>query len=94
MSETEKELYREILEAMEKKDPHIREELAAYALSFWLPHDWFRRFLMALTFGVGFLKVWDNPWYFLLILFSLMFSPRIVGEVARFLGRIHRLFGG
>ena len=66
-------------------------EIAGYLARFWLPPTLWRKIIMFLSLGIGFLGtiLW-SPWFALLILNSCLFSPRIVGEVAFFIGKFSK----
>lgn len=60
-------------------------------LSVWLPVDWFRRILMFVFILIGLLcAIFYSPWFLLFWLLAATFSPRIIGESARFLGRLNK----
>lgn len=66
----------------------LQAQLSGALLSPWLPFAWGRRLIMFLLFLVGALGLAQGNTYFLFAwLFSLFFSPRLVGEVAYALGR-------
>jgi hypothetical protein len=65
--------------------------LAGYQMSFWLPTSMIRRILMVLFLAVGVIGAFQwNPWFGLFILLGCSFSPRIVGEVLSFIGKLSR----
>lgn len=65
--------------------------LAGYQMSFWLPTTMIRKVLMALFLAVGVIGAFQwNPWFGLFILLSCSFSPRIVGEVLYFIGKLSK----
>jgi hypothetical protein len=75
--------------------PEQRSELQVHAaalagglMSPWLPIGWTRKLLMLAIAGVGLEQAAiGNYWALWLWAFLPMFSPRIVGEMAAFLGR-------
>lgn len=65
--------------------------LAGYQLSFWLPTTITRKALMFLFLIIGvFGTLWWSPWFALLVVFGCLFSPRIVGELSVFIGRLSK----
>ena len=65
--------------------------LAGYQMFFWLPTTFLRKALMFLFLIIGIIGTfWWSPWCVLLILFGCSFSPRVVGEVSYFIGRISK----
>jgi len=87
---TKKLLESGLLSPEEKnKFNELNAQLAGAMLSSWLPADWIRRILMVIIFLVGFYGIFEISSYFLILLIlSLLFSPRIVGEIAIFMGKI------
>jgi len=87
--------------ASESLTPEQRRELelhsarlAGFLCSHWLPLDWTRRLIMAAIFIFGIQQAWvGNRQAMLLWLLLPLFSPRIVGEVFHFIGRLVGLFG-
>jgi hypothetical protein len=67
----------------------LRGEIAGYQLSFWLPRGAGRKTLMLLAVIVAVVSavIWNQLWLLMFIL-AATFSPRIVGEGARLLGRL------
>jgi len=65
--------------------------LAGYQMSFWLPTTLIRKVLMFLFLAVGVIGAFQwSPWLGLFILLSFSFSPRIVGEVLSFIGKLSK----
>lgn len=85
--------YQEAMEAI----AIARASLAGQAMSSWFPYTFSRKIFMAIFVIIG-LSAFKNENYYLLISFIIAsaFSPRCVGEVAFFVGRvigtIERLF--
>jgi hypothetical protein len=79
----------ELADEMEKVQPGVKAQMSGYLLSPWLPHGAARKVVMiviALVAVLGYLMTGSG--YFLLALLLLpMFSPRLVGEAARALGK-------
>ena len=77
--------YREAMEAI----AIARASLAGHAMSKWFPSTFSRKILMAIFLIIG-LSAFKNNNYYLLISFVIAsaFSPRCVGEVAFFVGRV------
>ena len=65
--------------------------LAGYQMSFWLPTTLGRKVLMFLFLALGVFGVflW-SPWFALFILLGCSFSPRLVGEVSIFIGKLNK----
>lgn len=83
---------KELADEMEKVSPGIKAQMTGYLLSSWLPRDTKRKVMMlviALVTLIGGL-IYGQKLFFLLLLILPFFSPRIVGEVAMFLGRISK----
>ena len=73
----------------------IQAGLSGALLHSWLPFDWKRRLIMATLFVVGVIGLLGGNSYLLLAWLTLpVFSPRAMGELAFFLGRISRLLRG
>jgi hypothetical protein len=65
--------------------------LAGYQMSFWLPTTPLRKVLMVLFVVIGILGTFKwSPWFALFILLSCSFSPRVVGEVLLFIGKLSK----
>lgn len=79
----------EITDEMEKVSPGIKSKMAGYLLSPWLPISWTRRIIMVIIIIVAIFRISISLWFLLLFLLPL-FSPRIVGEIVRFFGKINR----
>jgi len=80
----------ELADEMEKVDPGIKAQMAGYLLNPWLPVGVARKVLMAIIALAGILLpvVSGNKWFYLLLLISLSFSPRAMGEFLRLYGKI------
>jgi hypothetical protein len=66
----------------------LQARLSGALLSPWLPFGWVRRLIMVVLFLVGAIGVTQGNTYFLFSwLLLLLFSPRLVGEVAYAFGR-------
>lgn len=64
-------------------------QLSGQLLSIWWPYDWVRRSIMIVLFVVGLYGVIKGSTHFLWAWSALIFfSPRIVGEISFFMGRI------
>lgn len=83
---------KELADEMEEVSPGIKAQMAGYLLSPWLPHGATRKILMIIIALVGLVGggVYGQKLFFLLLLILPFFSPRIIGEVARFIGMISR----
>jgi len=96
MAEDEYEVIKKIMEnkeladEMEQVSPGIKALMTGYLLNPWLPHGATRKILMVAIALVGLVGgvVYGQKFFFLLLLILPFFSPRIVGEVAMFIGRI------
>ncbi len=67
--------------------------LAGALLSPWLPVTWARRLIMAAIFILGVQQAWIGNYQVMFWwLFLPLFSPRIVGECALFMGKFVGLF--
>lgn len=77
--------YREAMEAI----AIARASLAGHAMSRWFPYSFSRKIIMAIFVIIG-LSAFKNDNYYFLISFIIAsaFSPRCVGEVAFFVGRV------
>lgn len=65
--------------------------LAGYQMSFWLPTTLGRKVLMFLFLAIGVIGVFQwSPWLGLFILLGCSFSPRIVGEILFFIGKLSK----
>lgn len=79
--------HQDILDEMEKADPDIKAKIAGVIMSTWLPYGWFRRFVMFVLLAICILGgLFVDVKFFLLVFLIAFFSPRIVGEVAIFIG--------
>jgi hypothetical protein len=73
----------------------LQMQLAGALLSVWLPFDWGRRSIMIVLFLVGAYGLVGGNVYFLIAwAFLLLFSPRVVGELAFAFGRFMAGFHG
>lgn len=73
----------------------LQAQLSGALLSTWLPFGWGRRLIMIVLFIIGAYGLAEGNSYFLFAwLFALLFSPRIVGEVAFAFGRFMAGFHG
>lgn len=71
----------------------LQAQLSGALLSTWLPFGWERRSIMIVLFLVGAYGLVQGSIYFLVAwLLLLLFSPRVVGELAFAFGRLQRLF--
>jgi hypothetical protein len=65
--------------------------LAGYQMSFWLPTTLGRKVLMVFFLAIGVIGVFQwSSWFGFFILLACSFSPRIVGEVLSFIGKISK----
>ncbi len=80
--------HKSLADEMEKVSPGIKAEISGYLLSQWLPSGWGRKIAMAIIFLIAVLGSFKSTWFLLLLLLLPLFSPRIVGEVARFFGKL------
>lgn len=83
---------KDIADEMEKVSPGIKAQMAGYLLSSWLPRDATREIIMVIIALVAIVGgfIYGQKLFYLLLLILPFFSPRIVGEVAMFLGRISK----
>lgn len=66
-----------------------RTQLSGQLLSIWLPFDWTRRSIMATLFLVGIYGLIQGNTHFLWAWPALvLFSPRMVGEISLFIGKL------
>ena len=67
----------------------VRDQLAGYQLSFWLPRGYIRKALMFLFVTVAVIgAVRFSSFWLLFLVLAPAFSPRVVGEAAILLGRL------
>jgi hypothetical protein len=97
MSKDEHEVIKRILEnkdladETEKVRPGIKAQMAGYLMSPWLPHGTTRKIIMVVIVLIALVGVVYSCKLFILLLLILpFFSPRIVGEIARFIGMISK----
>jgi hypothetical protein len=66
--------------------------IAGASFSYWLPRGKTRKFFMFLSLAIGVLGTiqWSG-WFALFIVFAVMFSPRILGEVLFFIGSVRKM---
>ncbi len=66
-----------------------KAQLSGQLLSIWWPFDWTRRSIMIALFLVGLYGLIEGSTHFLWAWSVLvLFSPRMVGEISFFIGRI------
>jgi hypothetical protein len=66
----------------------LRDQVAGYLLSTWSPRDLTRRLVMLMLTGLAlYLSFKQNAAWLLLLLVPASMSPKLVGEIARLLGR-------
>jgi hypothetical protein len=65
--------------------------LAGYMMRDWLPPTLWRKVLMFLALAVGVIGGYQwSPWLGLFMLLGCSCSPRVVGEVANFIGKLSK----
>lgn len=82
----------ELATELEKSHPGLQDQMTGYLLSFWLPQGLWRKvvmFALIVVAVVGTLTT-GSLWYLLLLLVACMFSPRIVGILAVFIGNLRK----
>ncbi len=82
---------KELSEELERVSPGIIAKMSGNIMSSWLPHG-VRRKVAMLVITVSSLvggMVYDLRWLYLLFLLPL-FSPRIVGELTVFFGKLRK----
>lgn len=73
----------------------LQTQLAGALLSTWLPFSWGRRSIIIVVFLVGAYGFVEGSGYFLVAwAFLLLFSPRVVGELAFVFGSFMAGFHG
>lgn len=73
----------------------LQTQLAGVLMSTWLPFGWGRRSIMIVLLLVGAYGIVEGSGYFLIAwLQLLLFSPRVVGELAFVYGRFLAGFHG
>jgi len=79
----------ELAGELEKIHPGLKAQMSGYLLSPWLPHGVVRKIIMIIIAFIAILGYFvEGSGYFLFALLLLpMFSPRLVGEAARALGK-------
>jgi hypothetical protein len=91
-----KELHKAIDDGTIKGEARINAErtiaeASGFLLSFWLPVGWGRRIIMLVLIFVGFYGLFIGKTILVISwAIAVLFSPRIVGEVAYFFGRLTR----
>ena len=66
-----------------------KRQLQAQLLSIWWPFDWMRRSIMIILLLVGSYGLFDGSAHFLWAwLVLVLFSPRLVGEISMFTGKV------
>jgi hypothetical protein len=83
---------KELVDEMKNANPGIKSQMAGYLLSSWLPRDTKRKVIMliiVLTALIGGF-IYGQKLFYLVLLILPFFSPRVVGEIALFLGRISK----
>jgi hypothetical protein len=81
---------KELADELERVNPGIKAQMAGYLLRPWLPHGATRKIIMIIIVIValiGGVKYGQNL-FFLLLLLLPCFSPRIVGEISLFIGKL------
>jgi hypothetical protein len=80
----------ELANEMEKVHPGIKAEMAGYLSHPWLPAGMGRKILMfaIAVFVVLLAIVFDNKLFYLLLFVLLLFSPRAMGELSSFYGKM------
>lgn len=69
----------------------LQQAIAGYSMRHWLPAGVGRRLIMLALFLSGVYGIVNNEYYYLIAWpVMLIFSPRAVGELAYFWGRMSR----
>ena len=69
----------------------VQAQLSGLLLSVWLPFGWGQRMAMFALLLIGLYGLSEGSYYLLLAWVGMaIFSPRLVGEISFFLGRISR----
>lgn len=67
----------------------ISATMSGYLCSFWLPRGIIRKILMFVSFAIGILGIFQwSLWLLFFILLGCCFSPRIIGEISYFIGKL------
>ena len=79
----------ELADEMEKVSPGIKAQMAGYLARSWLPAGIMRKMLMLIIALISIMtaELYQNNSFYWLLLLLPMFSLRIVGETANFLGK-------
>ena len=78
-------------EEQRKEFEESRAKLAGAMMSSWLPADTERKVVMLIIFLISVYGMFNaSGWFFLLWILLIPFSPRCVGEIAVFLGRMKK----
>jgi len=83
---TESELF-----TKEQKEPfeEVQAKIAGALMRSWLPSGWVRKVLMLIIFLIMLFGLFNGQYFYLLLIFLLaIFSPRVIAEVAMFIGRL------
>lgn len=75
----------EALDMLEKSSPGTKDLITAVILNRWFPVGWSRRVMMAIILIVALLGSFSSFWFLSLLLLLPLFSPRIAGEIVRFI---------
>lgn len=68
---------------------NISAMMSGYLLSFWLPKGIIRKTLMFMSFIIGIIGILQwSAWFLLFVFLGCCFSPRIIGEVSYFIGKL------
>ena len=66
-------------------------KIAGYLTSFWLPSSLISKVFMVLLLAVGVIGVLlYKPWFWMFIILGCLFSPKIIGSVAAYIGAFYR----
>ena len=78
----------ELADEMEKVSPGIKAKMSGYLLSPWLPRGISRKLIMLIILIVAIIGCffYGKPLLLILLLLLPLFSPRIAGEIALFMG--------
>lgn len=85
---------KEFAKELEAIKPGITGEIAGYLLHSWLPKGYIRKIIMVLILVIACIGafIYSKTSFLLLLLILPLFSPRIMGETAYFLGVVSRFF--
>ncbi len=79
----------ELLNELDKVNPGLKNQISGYVLSKWLPNGVGRKIIMLALLLLGIYGLFfGSHWFLISWAIIPIFSPRIVGEVATFFGRI------